>query len=108
MPNNYETDLIFPLIARAGQLAGVDYHQADERQKTALKVLADHTRAVTYLVSDGVLPANVGRGYVLRRLIRRIVMTVWVSLPAMGWTTQIPFLEPENRELQDTNRITIA
>ena len=76
VPNNYETDLIFPLVARAARLGGLDYHRADERQKTALKVLADHTRAVTYLLSDGVLPSNVGRGYVVRRLIRRVVMTV--------------------------------
>ena len=80
VPNNYETDLIFPLIAKAAQMGKVDYHTADERQKTALKVLADHTRACTYLVSDGVLPSNVGRGYVLRRLIRRVVMTVCFAL----------------------------
>lgn len=76
MPNNYETDLIFPLIAKAAELAQTDYRKADDRYKTALKVIADHTRAVVYLVSDGVLPSNVGRGYILRRLIRRIVMTV--------------------------------
>ena len=60
-------------------------HAADERSKTALKVIADHTRAVTYLISDGVVPSNVGRGYVVRRLIRRVVMKVqggWGRLPA--------------------------
>ncbi|KAK9807395.1 hypothetical protein WJX73_000319 [Symbiochloris irregularis] len=75
VPNNYETDLLFPILNKAAKLAHMDYHKADERQKTALKVLADHTRACTYLASDGVLPSNVGRGYVLRRLIRRVVMT---------------------------------
>lgn len=74
VPNNYETDLIFPIVSRAAQLAGLDYHTADEATKTALKVIGDHTRAVTYLLSDGVTPSNVGRGYVVRRLIRRVVM----------------------------------
>ncbi len=49
---------------------------ADARTRTALKVIGDHTRAVAYLISDGVNPSNVGRGYVVRRLIRRVVMKV--------------------------------
>eukprot|EP00271_Cylindrocystis_brebissonii_P021068 TRINITY_DN7358_c0_g1_i1.p1 TRINITY_DN7358_c0_g1~~TRINITY_DN7358_c0_g1_i1.p1 ORF type:complete len:1055 (-),score=319.89 TRINITY_DN7358_c0_g1_i1:465-3629(-) len=74
VPNNYETDLLFPIVETAARLAGLDYHAAqDERTKTYLKVIGDHSRAVVYLLSDGVLPSNVGRGYVLRRLIRRIV-----------------------------------
>lgn len=71
--NNYETDLIFPIIERAASLAGVDYTSADERTRTLLKVIGDHVRAVAYLVSDGVRPSNVGRGYVVRRLLRRVV-----------------------------------
>ena len=74
--NNYETDLILPLVHRAAELAGLDYAAADERQSAGLKVVADHARAVTYLISDGVTPSNVGRGYVLRRLLRRAVMKV--------------------------------
>ena len=74
MPNNYETDLIFPILEAAAKLAGVDYRAADAATRTALKVIGDHTRAVTYLISDGVVPSNVGRGYVVRRLIRRVVM----------------------------------
>ncbi|GFR49666.1 hypothetical protein Agub_g11812, partial [Astrephomene gubernaculifera] len=75
VPNNYETDLLLPLLQRAAQLAGVgDYASAPEGVKTALKVIGDHTRAVTYLLSDGVTPSNTGRGYVLRRLLRRVVM----------------------------------
>ena len=55
------------------QLANIDYASADEATKTRLKVIGDHTRAVTYLISDGVPPSNVGRGYIVRRLIRRVV-----------------------------------
>eukprot|EP00897_Mesotaenium_endlicherianum_P007753 jgi/Mesen1/7005/ME000365S06144 len=73
VPNNYETDLIYPMIEKAAQLAGVEYSRANEHVKTQLKVIGDHTRAVVYLISDGVAPSNVGRGYVVRRLIRRVV-----------------------------------
>lgn len=73
MPNNYETDLIFPIIQYCAQLAEVDYVSADEKTKTYLKVIGDHARAVVYLISDGVTPSNIGRGYVVRRLIRRAV-----------------------------------
>ena len=74
VPNNYETDLIFPLVEAAAKLAGVDYGTADERTKTSLKVIGDHARACAFMVSDGVTPSNVGRGYILRRLLRRVVM----------------------------------
>ncbi|QNI56708.1 alanyl-tRNA synthetase [Synechococcus sp. BIOS-E4-1] len=73
VPNNYETDLIFPLIESAADLAGVDYHQLDDKGKTSLKVIGDHSRAVTQLISDGVTASNLGRGYILRRLLRRVV-----------------------------------
>ncbi|QNI43626.1 alanine--tRNA ligase [Synechococcus sp. A15-28] len=73
VPNNYETDLIFPLIQAAADLAGVDYHQLDEKGKTSLKVIGDHSRAVTQLICDGVTASNLGRGYILRRLLRRVV-----------------------------------
>eukprot|EP00899_Mesostigma_viride_P018465 jgi/Mesvir1/2661/Mv16266-RA.2 len=73
VPNNYETDLIMPIIQEAAALAGINYQQADEKQKRYLKVIGDHTRAVVYMISDGVRASNVGRGYVLRRLIRRTV-----------------------------------
>ncbi len=73
VPNNYETDLIFPLIKAAGDLAGVDYHQLDAKGKTSLKVIGDHSRAVTQLICDGVIASNLGRGYILRRLLRRVV-----------------------------------
>ena len=73
VPNNYETDLIFPLIKAAADLAGIDYHQLDDKGKTSLKVIGDHSRAVTQLICDGVTASNLGRGYILRRLLRRVV-----------------------------------
>jgi hypothetical protein len=52
----------------------VDYSVADDFTQTALKVIADHIRAVVYLVSDGVVPSNLGRGYIVRRLLRRVIL----------------------------------
>jgi alanyl-tRNA synthetase len=71
--NNYETDLIYPLIETAATLAGVDYRQLDAKGQTSLKVIGDHSRAVTQLIGDGVTASNLGRGYILRRLLRRVV-----------------------------------
>ncbi len=71
--NNYETDLIFPLIERAAEIANIDYQQADAAQKVSLKVIGDHVRAVMHMIADGISASNVGRGYILRRLIRRVV-----------------------------------
>ncbi|THU60852.1 hypothetical protein C4D60_Mb07t17100 [Musa balbisiana] len=73
VPNNYETDLIFPIIQKAANLAMISYAKADDATKTNLKIIGDHMRAVVYLISDAVLPSNIGRGYVVRRLIRRVV-----------------------------------
>ncbi|MCP9914279.1 alanine--tRNA ligase, partial [Cyanobium sp. BA20m-14] len=73
VPNNYETDLIYPLIETAAQLAGVDYRALDTKGKTSLKVIGDHSRAITQLICDGVTASNLGRGYILRRLLRRVV-----------------------------------
>ena len=71
--NNYETDLIFPIIQKASEIANIDYFSSDERTKISLKIIGDHTRAVIHLISDGVVASNLGRGYILRRLIRRMV-----------------------------------
>ena len=73
VPNNYETDLIYPLIETAAGLAGVDYRALDTKGKTSLKVIGDHSRAITQLICDGVTASNLGRGYILRRLLRRVV-----------------------------------
>ncbi|MEH1940638.1 MAG: alanine--tRNA ligase [Nostoc sp.] len=73
VPNNYETDLIFPIIQTAAQIAGIDYHTSDEKTKVSLKVIGDHVRSVVHMIADEIRASNVGRGYVLRRLIRRVV-----------------------------------
>ncbi len=69
----FATDVLAPLVAAAEELTGVRYG-ADDRSDVALRVLADHGRAMTMLVADGVIPSNDGRGYVLRRVIRRAVL----------------------------------
>ena len=73
VPNNYETDLILPIITTAADLAGIEYSEADEKTKTSLKVIGDHVRAVVHMIADGITGKNTGRGYILRRLIRRAV-----------------------------------
>ncbi|MEG4308430.1 MULTISPECIES: alanine--tRNA ligase [unclassified Microcoleus] len=73
VPNNYETDLIFPIIQSAAEIAGIDYHNSDEKVKISLKVIGDHIRAVVHMIADEIRASNVGRGYILRRLIRRVV-----------------------------------
>src|ERR1700683_5399618 len=69
----FDTDLFLPIIDAAASVIGIGYG-TDERTDVSLRVLADHARAMTMLVADGVLPANEGRGYVLRRIVRRAVM----------------------------------
>lgn len=73
VPNNYETDLIFPIVKAAATIAGIDYAKADDATKIALKVIGDHIRAVVHMIADGITVSNLGRGYVLRRLIRRVI-----------------------------------
>ncbi|SCW37410.1 alanyl-tRNA synthetase [Paenibacillus tianmuensis] len=70
--SNFDTDLFQPIIQKTAQLAGVTYKQ-NEEYDVALKVIADHIRTVAFSVGDGVLPSNEGRGYVIRRLLRRAV-----------------------------------
>ena len=72
-PNNYETDLIYPIVETAATLAGIDYYQADEATKVSLKVIGDHIRAVVHMIADGITASNEGRGYILRRLLRRVI-----------------------------------
>jgi len=73
VPNNYETDLIFPIIKTAAEIAKIDYNKSDDKTKVSLKVIGDHIRAVVHLIADGVNASNIGRGYIVRRLIRRVV-----------------------------------
>ncbi len=70
--SNFETDLLFPIIAHTSQLAGVVYGNSPKTD-VSLKVIADHGRSMTVMIGDGVLPSNEGRGYVLRRILRRAV-----------------------------------
>ena len=67
---NYETDVFTPILARAQDVSGVNLGR-DEESDVSLKVIADHSRALAFLIGDGVLPSNEGRGYVLRRILRR-------------------------------------
>ncbi len=74
--SNYDTDLFVPLMKRAAELCGVDFEQEQKLEAgkggaASLRVIADHFRAATFLVADGVLPSNEGRGYVLRKILRR-------------------------------------
>jgi alanyl-tRNA synthetase len=69
---NFDTDLFMPIIEATENISGAKYRTNDE-QDTAFKVIADHIRTVTFAVGDGALPSNEGRGYVLRRLLRRAV-----------------------------------
>jgi len=70
--NNYDSDLFTPILATLEKLSGKIYGK-NSQDDTAMRVIADHARATTFLVSDGVLPSNEGRGYVLRRIMRRAV-----------------------------------
>jgi alanyl-tRNA synthetase len=73
VPSVWETDVLRPVIARAESVCGRRYGE-DAEADVALRILADHARSAAFLVSDGVFPSNEGRGYVLRRLIRRAVL----------------------------------
>lgn len=70
--SNFETDLIYPIVEFAAGIAGVQFGQS-EKTDVSLKVIADHTRSMTFMVGDGILPSNEGRGYVLRRVLRRAI-----------------------------------
>jgi alanyl-tRNA synthetase len=69
-PSNYDTDLFRPILARAQDISGVARGE-DPEKDVSLNVVADHARALTFLIGDGVMPGNEGRGYVLRRILRR-------------------------------------
>jgi len=89
VPNNYETDLIFPIIQTAAQIAGIEYHSSDEKTKVSLKVIGDHVRSVVHMIADEIRASNVGRGYVLRRLIRRVVRHGRLIGISSEFTTQV-------------------
>ena len=73
VPTNFDTDLFMPMIGATESISGEKYRGGDVEKDMAFKVIADHIRTVTFAVGDGALPSNEGRGYVLRRLLRRAV-----------------------------------
>ena len=85
--NVYETDLVRPVITKAEELSGQRYGSGDDVNDVRFRVIADHARTAVMLIADGVTPGNDGRGYVLRRLLRRIVRSarlVGIHSPSMG------------------------
>ena len=70
--SNFETDLLFPIIEYASKVSTISYGN-NEKNDVSLKVIADHARSMTIMILDGILPSNEGRGYVLRRIIRRAI-----------------------------------
>jgi alanyl-tRNA synthetase len=75
--DNFHTDVFLPLIDRVGELVGRPYDRS-AGERASYRVLADHARAVSFLLADGVYPSNEGRGYVLRRILRRAVRHAWL------------------------------
>jgi len=75
--SNYQIDLFLPLLRRVGEVVGRPY-EAESEEGTSYRVLADHARAVAFLLADGVFPSNEGRGYVLRRILRRAGRHAWL------------------------------
>lgn len=75
--SNFETDLFKPIIEKTQKLTGMDYHR-NKAEMTALRVISDHVRSAVFMISDGVIPSNEGRGYVLKRVIRRALTFGWI------------------------------
>ena len=89
--SNYDTDLFRPLLAAAARRAGKPYG-ADPARDVSLRVIADHLRAMTFLIADGVLPGNEGRGYVLRKIMRRAMRhakKLGIAEPFLGELTRV-------------------
>jgi alanyl-tRNA synthetase len=93
VPTNFDTDLFVPIMEKVGQLSGRSRGESREVE-VAMKVIADHSRAAAFLVCDGVLPANEGRGYVLRRIMRRAIRygrSIGLTEPFLHETVQTVF-----------------
>jgi alanyl-tRNA synthetase len=93
VPTNYDTDLFVPIMEKVGQLSGRKRNESS-LVEVAMKVIADHSRATAFLICDGVLPANEGRGYVLRRIMRRAIRygrSIGLVKPFLHETVQTVF-----------------
>lgn len=93
VPTNYDTDLFVPIMEKVGELSNKKRHESD-LVEVAMKVIADHSRSAAFLISDGVLPSNEGRGYVLRRIMRRAIRygrSIGLVKPFMHETVQTVF-----------------
>ena len=105
VPTNYDTDLIRPIMEKVEELAETKLGGASESD-VAMKVIADHSRAAAFLIGDGVLPSNEGRGYVLRRIMRRAIRygrNIGLTDPFLHKTAEVVFniMKPEYPDLID-------
>jgi len=105
VPTNYDTDLIRPIIEKAEELAEMSINTSRETE-VAMKVIADHSRAAAFLINDGILPSNEGRGYVLRRIMRRAIRygrNIGLQRPFLYRTAEVVFdiMQPAYPELAE-------
>jgi len=105
VPTNYDTDLIRPIIARTEELAEKRLGESHETA-VAMKVIADHSRAAAFLIGDGIMPSNEGRGYVLRRIMRRAIRygrNIGLNRPFLSETAKVVFeiMKPAYPELSE-------
>ena len=107
VPTNFDTDLIRPIIAKTEELAEKRLGQSHETD-VAMKVIADHSRAAAFLIGDGIMPSNEGRGYVLRRIMRRAIRygrNLGLNRPFLSETAKVVFkiMKPAYPELAEAS-----
>ena len=107
VPTNFDTDLIRPIIAKTEELAEKRLGESPEAD-VAMKVIADHSRAAAFLIGDGILPSNEGRGYVLRRIMRRAIRygrNIGLKRPFLSETAKVVFeiMQPAYPELSEAS-----
>ncbi|MDA3787791.1 MAG: alanine--tRNA ligase [Desulfobacula sp.] len=107
VPTNYDTDLFVPIMEKVGELSNKNRHESNQVE-VAMKVIADHSRATAFLICDGVMPSNEGRGYVLRRIMRRAIRygrSIGLVKPFLHETVQTVFkiMDEAYPELKDSS-----
>ncbi|MGB5748596.1 MAG: alanine--tRNA ligase [Desulfobacterales bacterium] len=107
VPTNFDTDLIRPIIAKTEELAEKHLGESPETD-VAMKVIADHSRAAAFLIGDGIMPSNEGRGYVLRRIMRRAIRygrNIGLNRPFLSETAKVVFeiMKPAYPELSEAS-----